>query len=152
MKNQIRLTVFVVSVCILILSQVEIKMAQTNHPRLYIDKDICPGEGCSIESEDRATVLKRTTAYDNPNMKSAPRFDLLVGEVITPLKSQVHTIAGRFVVKRDYDKYRVGDVLWVYTYLGEGIFKVWNGGKMYEEDLDFSPWGGSNGKRCELNK
>ncbi len=149
MENQIRRTVFVVSICIFGLAQVQASVAQTKHPSLYVDKGICPGEGCSFEGS--AKVLKRTTAYDNPNLRSAPRFDLSVGEVVSSLKSEVHTVAGRFVVKRDYEKYRAGEVLWVYTYLGEGNFKVWNRGKMYQEDLNFSPWGGSSGKRCELN-
>ena len=34
-------------------------------------------------------------------------------------------------------KYRPGNVLWVYTPLGEGFYKVWFRGKMYEEALEF---------------
>jgi hypothetical protein len=151
MENQIRRIVFVFSICIFGLAQIQARVAQTKHPTLYVDKGICPGEGCSIESEDRAKVIKSTTVYVNPNSRSAPRFNLSVGEVVSSLKSEVHTVAGRFVVKRDYEKYRAGEVLWVYTYLGEGNFKVWNRGKMYQEDLGFSPWGGGVGKRCELD-
>ncbi len=39
--------------------------------------------------------------------------------------------------------------MWVYTYLGEGRFKVWRDGAVQEEDLGFSPHGGSPGARCE---
>ena len=149
MENQIRRIVFIVSICIFGLAQVPGSMAQTKHPNLYVDKGICPGEGCSFEGH--AKVIKRTTAYGNPNTRSVPRFELSVGEEVSSLKSEVHTLAGRFVVKRDHEKYRAGDVLWVYTYLGEGNFKVWNRGKMYQENLNFSPWGGTVGERCELN-
>jgi hypothetical protein len=39
--------------------------------------------------------------------------------------------------------------LWVYTYQGEGFFKVWYKGRIYSEELMFSPYGGSTGRRCE---
>jgi hypothetical protein len=42
-----------------------------------------------------------------------------------------------------------GDVLWVFTYLGEGFFRVWFEERMYEEYLGFSAYGGAGGKRCE---
>jgi MFS family permease len=118
-------------------------------PAVYIDKG-CPGEGCSYAG--RVKVLKRTPVYVFPSVKSARLFELVPGEIVTALDSEVHTVAGRFVVKRPHGRYRPGDVLWVYTYLGEGFFKVWYHGKMYEEDLGFSPWGGTSGKRCEKDE
>ncbi len=139
-------TVFIAIVCVSVLAQ-SLTAAQVKHPIVYIDKGICPGEGCSYQGS--AKVVRRTTAYAAPNAKSAPLFNLAAGNVVSSLKSEVHTVAGRFVVKRSYGKYRMGDVLWVYTYLGEGVFRVWYRGKMYEEQLEFSPWGGSAGKRCE---
>lgn len=117
-------------------------------PAVYIDKGVCPGEGCSYKDEV-FVVLKPTVAYTFPSVKSARLFELIPGERVTALDSEVHTVAGRFVVKRHYKKYRPGDVIWVYTYLGEGSFKVWYRGKMYVENLSFSPWGGASGKRCE---
>lgn len=36
--------------------------------------------------------------------------------------------------------------------LGEGEFKVWFKGGMYHESLEFSPYGGSMGKRCEFGR
>lgn len=149
MKKQIRRTVFCFLIYLLLLMQVQVSPAQTKHPKLYVDKNICPGESCSFEGS--AKVIKSTVVYDNPNLRSARRFALSVGEIVSSMTSEVHTLPGRFVVKRDYDKYRAGDVLWVYTYLGEGNFKVWNRGRISQEDLGFSPWGGTVGERCQLN-
>jgi hypothetical protein len=119
----------------------------TKHPTTYIDRGICPGEGCSYEG--RAKVLSTVTVYAAPSLNSRQLFKITRGKTITSLDSEVHTIAGRFVVKQFYEGYQPGDVIWVYTYLGEGMFKVWYRGSMKEENLDFSPWGGSGGKRCE---
>jgi hypothetical protein len=66
------------------------------------------------------------------------------------MTGEVHTVGGRFVVKQPHGRYKIGDVLTVYTYLGEGHFKVWFGGRMYQENLDFSPYGGSAGTRCAV--
>lgn len=46
-------------------------------------------------------------------------------------------------------QYKTNDIIWVFTYIGEGFFKVSYKGKMYEEDLKFSPYGGTAGRRCE---
>jgi hypothetical protein len=120
---------------------------QSKRPVVYIDKHICPGEGCSYAG--RPKVLKHTVVYATPSIRSRRLFRIISGERVTSLDSQVHTVAGRFVVKRAHEKYRPGDVLWVYTYLGEGLFKVWYRSRIYTEDLEFSPWGGTTGKRCE---
>lgn len=121
--------------------------AQASPPKVLVDKDICPGEGCSYQGNARVT--KSTIVYATPDENSLAIRELTVGDVVTSSESEVHTAAGRFVVKKAHEGYRPGDVLSVYTYLGEGLFKVWHGGKMYEEKLDFSPWGGTAGKRCE---
>jgi len=59
----------------------------------------------------------------------------LTGKVIT-------TRPGVIEVLRNYKSvsggsYRPGDVLWVYTYEGEGSSLVWHNGKMYAEDVPF---------------
>ena len=96
-------------------------------------------------------MLKRTTVYSAADTGSSKLFEIGTGTRITSLDSEVHTVAGKFVVKLKHEAYRPGDVIWVYTYLGEGIFKVWRDGRMHDQDLGFSPWGGSGGKRCEAD-
>ena len=116
-------------------------------PAVFIDRGICPGEGCDYRG--RAKVVSATRGYRLPSLKSGVAVRLPLGTMVTGIDSQVHTRAGRYVVKRAHEKYRKGDVLYVYTYLGEGFFRVWHRGRMFEEDLAFSVWGGSSGKRCE---
>ncbi len=121
--------------------------AQRNPPDVFIDRGVCPGEGCDYRG--RAKVVAATKAYRSPNMRSVVAFKLPLGTMVTGIDSQVQTRAGLYVVKRAHKKYRKGDVLYVYTYLGEGYFRVWYRGRMFEEDLAFSFWGGSSGRRCE---
>ena len=47
-----------------------------------------------------------------------------------------------------HGQYRPGDSLVVYTYQGEGAFTVWRDGRMYTEELGFSPYGGSSREQC----
>src|SRR5215218_2259390 len=92
--------------------------AQASPPKVLIDKGICPGEGCSYEG--KARVTGSTKVYAGPNERSSEVWEFAAGVVVTSSESEVHTAAGRFVVKRAYGSHRPGDVLWVYTYIGEG--------------------------------
>ena len=134
----------------IILAAAVSSFAQIKPPVVFIDRKICPGEGCDYRG--RAKVVAATRAFRLPDLRSAISFKLPLGTMVTGIDSQVHTRAGQYVVKRAYEKYRKGDVLYVYTYLGEGVFRVWHRGRMFEEDLAFSVWGGSSGKRCELDE
>ena len=60
----------------------------------------------------------------------------------------MRTPGQKFVIRRAYDHYRPGEILFVYTYQGEGVFTVWHQGRLFAQDLGFSPYGGSGGKRC----
>ncbi len=122
-------------------------LAQTRPPAIFIDRKICPGEGCQYTG--RAKAVDKIKVYRSPSLTAARVFTLPLGTMITGIDSQVHTKAGHFLVKRNQGKYRRGEVLFVYTYLGEGFFKIWHRGRMIEEDLAFSVWGGSSGTRCD---
>jgi len=41
--------------------------------------------------------------------------------------------------------------MFLYTYLGEGWFRLRHNGLLKIAELGFSPWGGTSGKRCELD-
>ncbi len=117
-------------------------------PKFYIDKGACPFECCTYRIWK---VRKTTIAYARPDTNS-PRIGWFkAGTKVVAITGEVHTVSSRFVVKKPYQRYKPGDVLWVYTYLGEGVFKVWFDGKMYKESLIFNPGGGSLGKRCEAS-
>jgi hypothetical protein len=117
-----------------------------SHPAAYIDQGACPFECCTY----RAWHTKaETVAYAQPDQNAKVVGLLKVGAIVEAITGEVHSIPARFVVMKPHAEYKPGDILWVYTYLGEGHFKVWRNGAMQEEDLGFSPYGGSPGARCE---
>ncbi len=79
-----------------------------------------------------------TVAYERPDRKSRKVGRFKAGSRVVGLTGQVITTKpGKFVIVKQHEKYKPGDVLWVYTPLGEGYYKVWHKGKMYEQELDF---------------
>lgn len=120
---------------------------QKKPPTVFVDKGACPFECCTY---GKWKTEKKIVLYARPDKRSK-----IVGSVpakmnVTALTGEVRTIGGRFTVKKPFEKYQPGDVLWLYTYSGEGVFKIWFKGKMYEENLGFSPYGGSMGDRCQV--
>ncbi len=120
--------------------------SDTAAPEVLSDKGACPFECCAYR---KWKTERNTTAYTSPDRNSAIIGTFIAGTAVEGLTGEVHVQRSRFVVNKPYSEYRPGDVLWVYTYLGEGFFKVWYQGKMFVEELGFSPYGGSPGKRCE---
>jgi len=108
--------------------------AQSKPPARYVDRGACPFECCTY----RAWKTEKTTvAYATPN-KNAKRVGVFAaGSKVVGLTGEVRTRPGKFVILKKHEKYKPGDVLWVYTPLGEGIYKVWFRGRMYEEGLDY---------------
>lgn len=121
--------------------------SQTNPPTTFVDRGACPFECCTYR---QWKTEKTTVAYARPDERSKIIGKFLKGAKVKALTGEVRTVASRFVVKKAHEKYRPGDILWVYTYFGEGVFKIWHQEKMYQENLEFSPYGGSMGKRCEV--
>jgi len=115
-------------------------------PAWYIDKGACPFECCTYRAW---TAKADTVLYAKPNKNAKVVGRLKAGATVDAVTGEVHSSPVAFVVKVPHAGYKPGDVLWVYTYLGEGRFKVWRDGAMREEDLGFSPYGGSPGSHCE---
>ena len=115
---------------------------------VFIDKGGCPGEGCMYG--------ERWIARSDVDLLKAPDPTAVVistvrsGETVRTVTGEVHTIPGRFVVHSRHDEFAPGDEVLVYTYLGEGVFRIRHNGQLKEADLNFGPGGGSNGKRCEV--
>ncbi len=115
-------------------------------PTLLVDKGACPGEGCSY---GEWKVAKTTSVRTRPDINAPVIGELEVGTTVNALTGEVHVVPRQFVVSKPHRRYKKGDVLWVYSYVGEGYFKVRFGGESYNDDLGFSPYGGSSGTRCE---
>jgi hypothetical protein len=115
-------------------------------PSRYVDKGACPFECCVYRAWN---TNADTLAYAEPDKNAKTLGLVMAGATVEAITGEVHSSPVRFVVKKPHAQYKPGDVLWVYTYLGEGKFKVWLNGTLQEEDLGFSPYGGSPGARCE---
>lgn len=136
------------SVIALLLLQTNI-FSQKKPPIIFIDKGACPFECCTY---GKWKTEEKVVLYARPDKRSKIIGSVPAKAKVTALTGEVRTVGGRFVVKKQFEKYQPGDVLWLYTYLGEGVFKIWYKGKMYEEKLGFSPYGGSMGSRCEVKE
>jgi hypothetical protein len=115
-------------------------------PAVYVEQGACPFECCTYREWWASTP---TPVYASPSSSAAQIRMLKKGEHVKGVTGFVRTQAGEFVVTRNHGRYRAGDTIWVYSYRGEGFFLVWFKGKMYGEDLGFSPYGGSSGTRCQ---
>ncbi len=118
--------------------------AQEEAPKVYIDKGACPFECCQYGPW---SATQATPAFVSPGAKNAA-IVIPAGTSIAALSGYVLTIGQPFIVTRAHDTYKPGDKLMVYTYYGEGNFSVWHKGRMFTEQLGFSPYGGTGGKRC----
>lgn len=114
-------------------------------PAQLVDDGACPGECCGY---GEWTTVRAVKVLARPAVGAATIATLAAHIPVNALTGRVVTTAGEFVVKRRHGPYSPGDVLFVYTYLGEGFFKIWHRGRLYEEELGFSPHGGSRGSRC----
>jgi hypothetical protein len=115
-------------------------------PAVYVERGACPFECCTYREW---WASRPTPVYASPGSAAKLVQTLAKGEHVRALTGFVRTRAGQFAVTRDNGRYRRGDTIWVYTYHGEGNFLVWYKGRMYDEDLGFSPYGGSTGTRGE---
>jgi len=117
-----------------LVSIVPIVLAQSKPPSVYVDRGACPFECCTYRTWK---TEKDTTAYAQPNKKSRRVGILKARTKVVAITGEVRTWPGKFSIIRAHDSYNPGDILWVYTPLGEGYYKVWFNGKMTEQELDY---------------
>jgi hypothetical protein len=114
-------------------------------PLELVDDGACPSECCRY---GEWTTIRAVKVFARPASDSPVIATIAAQTPVKTLTGRVLTRRGEFVVKKRYGQYSPGDILFVYTYLGEGFFKVWFRERWYEEDLLFSPYGGTAGTRC----
>jgi hypothetical protein len=122
------------------------RLVSSKPPVVFVEQGACPFECCTYREW---WALVPTPIYASPSSAAAPIQTLKKGERVKALTGFVRTRAGQFVVTHDHGRYRTGTTIWVYSYHGEGYFLVWYARKMYVEDLNFSPYGGGTGTRCQ---
>ena len=114
-------------------------------PKALLDRGACPFECCRY---GQWTATRRV-----PLLAAAREGGRRVGWIapgsrVQALDGFVRTIGQPFRVHRAHAGYRPGETLMVYTYQGEGSFRIWRAGRWQDEDLGFSPYGGTGGTRC----
>lgn len=104
------------------------------HPVFYIDKGACPFECCTYRDWD---AKKEIPLFAKPKAGSSAVGVVQKGARVKAETGEVHTKPGKLAVRRDSALFKRGEILWVYTYLGEGVFKIWHKGKFIEEQINF---------------
>jgi hypothetical protein len=114
-------------------------------PINYQDHGACPFECCTYR---RWSVVADTVFYKERSEGSGVAFRVRKGEHVVGLTGVVITLKpGKAVVKKattigmDKRKTQVkpGDVLYLLHYEGEGIYKVWFRGSIYENEMPPTP-------------
>jgi hypothetical protein len=118
-------------IVLLLLLSVSVANAD-DHAVFYIDKGACPFECCKYGKwrVGESTRLYSELKAGSPFVGVAEHGDIAYAET-----GEVHTKPGKFVVKRDARQFKKDDILWLYTYVGEGFYKVWRDGRLVEEDI-----------------
>ncbi len=98
----------------------------------YIQHDICPFECCQYGEWIAGTKLE---AYKKEGEISSVAFIIKPGEHFYAIRGNVHIIKpGVAVVKKSFGMFTVGDIIYILSYEGEGVYDLWYKGK--ELDLD----------------
>lgn len=105
-------------------------------PQYFVDQGACPFECCTY---GKWKAKSNTPILANPVLGSPQVTVVPKGAFVSALTGEVRTVPGIFVVRRDVGGFKQGDVVYVYTYLGEGSYKLWFNGRMFEDQIDISP-------------
>ena len=131
------LRLIVTCVCLLLLPSPG-NLAARQKRRVYVDRGACEGEACGYGpwKPTRATVLRA-----RPDARSRRVGEVGPGPCVMALTGEVQVrTPGRFVVLKPRGLYRPGEVLTVYTYLGEEVYKVRHRGRwVAEQQLTYTP-------------
>ena len=116
-------------------------VALASPPDFFIDVGACPFEGCQY---GQWTARQDVVLYAGKDTTSAVVTKVKRGQKVLAITGDVHTIPGKFKVICDIEespnfKIPKNTIIFVYTYTGEGIFKVWHMGKMALLGLDERP-------------
>lgn len=150
-------TLLVRIVCPSLLFVTSVYSGQTPRPPVnYADYGACPFECCTYR---RWSVVKDTVLYKERSEKSGEAFHVRKGEHVTGLTGVVITLKpGKASVRkattigtgRRKTQVKPGDVLYLLHYEGEGIYKIWFRGGIYENEI--STAADVNGKIQLLNE
>ena len=116
---------------------------------IYIDKGACPGEGCRYGEE--WTASRTVSLLEQPDPAAKLVAALSAGTAVETVTGEVHTVPGRFIVHRPYGNFVPGDEVLLYTYLGEGRFRLRHNGLLKDVDLNIGPGDSARSTGCDKN-
>jgi hypothetical protein len=101
-------------------------------PAVYIDKGACPFECCTYREWVARTDV---TLLDVPNGKAVVG-QIKKDEKVLALTGEIHSVPLAVVARKDYLEAGVeaGDTIYLLHYVGEGFWKVWHLGNVFEID------------------
>ena len=102
-------------------------------PKIFVDRGVCPFECCVYR---RWTVRSDTVLYDRPE-GTKPVGKVRKDETVNAIGGQVRVIPTPMTVVFKHGDFHVGDRVYLLTYLGEGLMKVWFRGEIYVEEVPF---------------
>jgi hypothetical protein len=123
-----------------LVSGVSVWANSVHAPSSFIDEGACPFECCTYREW---TVKADTPLHAKPNdtakiigkARKGTKVQGLTGLVIVTKPGQIEVL--RPHTGESGRAYRPGDTVWVYTERGEGFFRVWYKGEMYDEEASF---------------
>jgi hypothetical protein len=123
-----------------------IALGSENPPQIIVNDYKCHWDCCSGL---KLVTVDKVSIYKEPNLKSNVTHTISKSEVVYCYAGEFHTTPVRFNVKRAFDKYSPGDIIWITGYLEEGIWEAIEKGKFVEVDLGLGPDDIEIGQRCE---
>lgn len=101
-------------------------------PSIYVDEGACPFECCTYR---KWIVEEQTRLFELKDAASLVVATLRPFEVVNARTGVVLTRPGTLKVMRDHERFKKGEVVYVLTYKGEGIYKVWHRGQVVDADV-----------------
>lgn len=103
-------------------------------PRIYVDEGACPFECCVYR---QWIVEQATTLFAEKDRTSKIIATLQPFQVVKARTGVVWTRPAKLEVVWDHEPFRRGEIVYLLTYEGEGVFKVWQRGEIVRSVVSF---------------
>lgn len=120
----------------------------TADTKYFVQKDSCWGEQTSFEANWKAK--RDIPLYSVPATRGSPVEigTIKRGTSVTRNSCDVEGMAGHYVVRKAEGRFTPGDDVWLYAYVGEGLWEITINGEQTEADFSFSAWDDFEAQRC----
>ena len=120
-------------------------------PMPHVIDGLCPFECCRyrdwiVETDTELLVSPEHSAAKADTLHAGTSVKAITGHLQVSVPGQIRVLR-TFHAEHSKVAYQAGDIVWVYSYLGEGYFWVWYKGNFYAEEAYF--YGAHAWDRCE---